>query len=292
MQPDIQNQGYAAGVAAVMAIQGNGKLRDIDIRALQQHLVDKGILSAEVLGHEDSLPLPKERIERAVASLTNGFEGIEIVYARPEAALPLLRQAYESGISDEDKLTYAHILGIMGDGAGAETLAQAVRQRGWDEGWRYTGMGQYGMSMSPVDSLIVALGRTGRREALDPIIEKIAQLGPDHALSHHRAVAMAMEAQRDSSGAKALADLLRKDGMTGHAFTDIRTVAASIPASPVDTSTREVSLRELILARALYRCGDDDGLGERILRQYARDMRGHYARHAMAILNEKPGRRM
>ncbi|MDI6449652.1 FAD-dependent oxidoreductase [Anaerobaca lacustris] len=292
MQPDIQNQGYAAGLAAVMAIGGNGKLRDIHIRTLQQHLVDKGNLPAEVLDHKDSLPLPKERIERAVASLTNGFEGIEIIYAQPEAALPLLRQAYDSATSDEDKLTYAHILGIMGDGAGAATLTDAVRQRDWDEGWRYTGMGQYGMSMSPVDSLIVALGRTGRKEALDPIIEKIAQLGPDHALSHHRAVAMALEAQREPSTAQALADLLRKDGMTGHAFTDIHAVTANIPASPVDTSTREVSLRELILARALYRCGDDNGLGERILRQYARDMRGHYARHALAVLNEQPGRRM
>lgn len=291
MQPDIQNQGYAAGVAAVMAINGSGKLRDIDIRALQQHLVDKGNLPDEVLGHEDSFPLPKARIERAVASLTNDFEGVEIVYAQPEAALPLLRRAYEEATSEAHKLTYAHILGIMGEDAGAETLAKAVRQSEWDEGWKYTGMGQYGMSMSPVDSLIVALGRTGRKEALDPIIEKVAQLGPDHAMSHHRAVAMALEAQRDPDAATPLADLLGKPGMMGHAFTDIKNLLGSIPSSPVDTSTREVSLRELILARALYRCGDENGLGERILKEYARDLRGHYARHAMAVLNEKPGRR-
>jgi len=291
MQPDIQNQGYAAGCAAAMAVQANRELRDIDIRALQRHLVEKGSLPAEVLTHEDSFPLPKEQVERAVASLTDNFEGIEIVYAQTEAALPLLRQAYSSTTSEKDKLTYAHILGIMGDDAGASTLAEAVRQREWDEGWKYTGMGQYGLSMSPVDSLIVALGRTGRREALDPIIEKVAQLGPEHAMSHHRAVAMALEAHRDPSAAKPLADLLRKPGMTGHAYTEIRPVMANIPASPVDTSTREVSLRELILARALYRCGDDNGLGESILREYARDLRGHYARHAMAVLKEKPGRR-
>lgn len=291
MQPDIQNQGYAAGVAAAMAVHANRKLRDIDIRPLQQHLVEKGNLPSEVLTHEDSFPLPTEQIERAVASLTNGFEGIEIVYAQPEAALPLLRQAYRRATSEEDKLTYAHILGIMGDDAGTEPLAEAVKQRQWDEGWKYTGMGQYGLSMSPVDSLIVALGRTGRKEALDPIIEKVAQLGPEHAMSHHRAVAMALEAQRDPSAAKPLADLLHKPGMTGHAYTDIKRVMTSIPPSPVDNSTREVSLRELILARALYRCGDDDGLGESILREYARDLRGHYARHAMAILLEKPGRR-
>ncbi len=291
MQPDVQNQGYAAGVAAAMAIQADQSLRDIDIRALQQHLVDKGNLPAEVLTHEDSFPLPMDQIERAVASLTNGFEGVEIVYAQPEAALPLLRQAYEQATSEDDKLTYAHILGIMGEDTGTETLVRAVQQSEWDEGWKYTGMGQYGMSMSPVDSLIVALGRTRRAEALAPILEKVAQLGPEHAMSHHRAVAMGLEALRDPGVAKALADLLRKPGMRGHAFTDIETVMGRIPPSSVDTSTREASLKELILARALYRCGDENGLGESILNEYARDLRGHYARHATAILHEKPARR-
>jgi hypothetical protein len=74
--------------------------------------------------------------------------------------------------------------------------------------------------------------------------------------------------------------------MQGHAYTDIDRVLASIPASATDTSTREVSLRELILARALYRCGDENGLAERILKEYATDLRGHYARHALAILGE------
>ena len=50
-----------------------------------------------------------------------------------------------------------------------------------------------------------------------------------------------------------------------------------IPLERNDTTSREKSLRELTLARALYRCGDSDGLGESLLRQYAKDLRGHYA---------------
>ncbi|HYW79849.1 MAG TPA: hypothetical protein VE890_09750, partial [Thermoguttaceae bacterium] len=50
--------------------------------------------------------------------------------------------------------------------------------------------------------------------------------------------------------------------------------------------TRRVSLRELMLARALYRCGDYEGLGEEILRTYTKDLRGHLARHAKAVLEE------
>ena len=33
-----------------------------------------------------------------------------------------------------------------------------------------------------------------------------------------------------------------------------------------------------MLARALYRCGDHDGVGEKILRDYTQDLRGHLAR--------------
>ena len=288
MQPDVQNQGYAAGIAAATAAATGTSLREIDIRELQQHLVQKGNLPEAVLTHEDSFPLPNERIEQAVRTVAKEFEGIEIIYTQSETALPLLREAYKAAESEQDRLTYAHILGIMGDASGAETLAEAVAASQWDKGWRYTGMGQYGMSMSPLDSLIVALGRTRRENALEPILAKVRQLGPEHELSHHRAVAMALETLDNPAAAKPLAELLTKPGMTGHACTDINAATARIPPSPVDTSTRECSLRELILARALYRCGDCDGLGAKILRQYAQDLRGHYARHAIAILD--PGK--
>jgi len=289
MQPDIQNQGYAAGLAAATAARTGVALRRIDIRQLQRQLVEKGNLPAEVLTQSDSFPLPKEQIEQAVQTVAKGFEGIEVLFTQPETALPLLREAYRTPESDQDKLTYAHILGILGDPTGAETLARAVADSEWDKGWKYTGMGQYGMSMSVVDSLIVALGRTGSRDGLEPILAKVRQLGPEHELSHHRAVAMALETLGDPAAAKPLAELLRKPGMAGHAWTTIDAATSEIPASPVDTSTRECSLRELILARALYRCGDWDGLGEKLLRQYAQDLRGHYARHALAILAQGHG---
>jgi len=51
-----------------------------------------------------------------------------------------------------------------------------------------------------------------------------------------------------------------------------------------DNNTRNRSLRELHLARALYRVGDHHGIGARILKDYASDLRGIFARHAQAIL--------
>ena len=237
--------------------------------------------------HTDSFPLPQEQVAEAVKCVANDFKDLEKVFVAPEQALPLLQAAYQTAGSEKDKLTYAHILGIFGDPTGADTLAQAVAARDWDEGWKYTGMGQYGPSMSVLDSQIIALGRTRQASALEPILAKVRQLGPEHALSHHRAVAEALETLGDPAAAEPLAELLQKPGMTGHAFTDVQTAMHDIPPSPTDNTTREYSLRELMLARALYRCGDHEGLGRKILEQYARDLRGHYARHALAILHEK-----
>ena len=83
-----------------------------------------------------------------------------------------------------------------------------------------------------------------------------------------------------------LARLLRMPGVGGHAFREIQDVIQRTPGGLGDNSTRNVSLRELILARALYRCGDHEGLGKKTLEAYRTDFRGHYATHARAILAE------
>jgi hypothetical protein len=54
----------------------------------------------------------------------------------------------------------------------------------------------------------------------------------------------------------------------------------------VEDIPRNNSLRELILARVLYKCGDHQGLGRAILELYANDLRGPYARHARAVLDD------
>ncbi len=287
MQADVQNQGYAAGIAATMAAESGKPLREIDIKTLQQHLIEKGNLPERVLADKDSFPLPAEQVEQAVERIANNLDGLEIVLANREVAMPLLKKSYEHAQTDTSKLAYAHVLGMLGEPAGASTLVEAVRARQWDKGWNYTGMGQYGMSLSELDSLIVALGRTQSDKALEPILEKVSQINTDSEFSHCRAVAMALESLGNPAAAKPLAELLKKPGMTGHAFTNIEQARSNIPASDVDTQTRNRSLRELILARALFRCGDYRGLGEKILKEYERDLRAHYARHAYAVLRQQ-----
>lgn len=52
---------------------------------------------------------------------------------------------------------------------------------------------------------------------------------------------------------------------------------------------RNHAVRELQLARALYLCGDHNGLGRQILEEYNEDLRGHFARHARAVLRQSDG---
>ncbi len=291
MQPDIQNGGYAAGYAAALAAQANVPIRQVDLKALQRHLVEIGNLPESVLTDQDSYPLSDERFAQAVTDLKQG-RGAAVIMTDPQRALPLVRQAYQAASSDEDKLIYARTLAVLGDDAGLETLLAKVRSyEQWDEGWNYRGMGQFGAALSELDNLLVALGHAGNVRAVPVIVGKLGQLDAQIAFSHHRAAGLALELIGDRSAAQPLAELLAKPGMTGFAHTDVKVaIEKGVPGGTNAEQTRRESLRELMLARALYRCGDCDGLGEKILRAYTRDLRGHLARHAAAVLAEGKSR--
>jgi len=287
MQPDIQNGGYAAGYAAAMAAQANVTIRQVDVKALQKHLVEIGNLPESVLTDQDSYPLSDERIAQAVDDLKQG-RGAAAIMTDPQRALPLVREAYRAAASEQDKLTYARTLAVLGDDTGLETLLAKVRSyEQWDEGWNYRGMGQFGAALSELDNLLVALGHAGNTKAVPVIVDKLHQLDAQIAFSHHRAVGLALELIGDRSAAEPLAELLNKPGMTGFAHPDVQTaIEKGVPGGTNAEQTRRESLRELMLARALYRCGDREGLGEKILRDYTQDLRGHLARHAGAVLAE------
>ena len=148
-------------------------------------------------------------------------------------------------------------------------------------------MGQFGRALSPLDELIVALGRTHDRRAVPAIVEKLRLLSAADAFSHHRAVGLALETIGDPAAAGPLAELLAKPGMSGHVHASIKIARErGVPAGTNNAvETRRESLRELMLARAIYRCGDHEGVGEKTLRQYVEDLRGHLSRHAQAVLS-------
>lgn len=294
MQADLQNQGYGLGVAAALVASSEGGTRDVVIRELQKHLVEAGNIPPEALEHRDNFPLPQEKIDAAIAGIATGHptpEQAATILSHADASLQGLRGAYAAATDPAAKLALAQSLAILGDPAGIDTLITEVKnQTAWDAGWDYRAMGQFGSALSPLDRLIVALGRSRDRRALPALLEKLAALDSSVAFSHHRAVALALEFLADPAAAPKIAELLNKPGVSGHAHATVQTAHAADTASKGGTNavtTRRDSLIELGHARALYRCGDHDGLGEKILRTYTQDLRGHFARHAQAVLAKK-----
>ena len=115
--------------------------------------------------------------------------------------------------------------------------------------------------------------------------EKLQLLSAESEFSHHRAVGLALESIGDAAAAKPLAELLARPGMSGYVHSSLE-IARQLgaPGGTNAEQTRRESIRELLLARALYRCGDWQGIGEKTLRAYTQDLRGHLARHAQAVL--------
>ena len=291
MQHDVHNQGYAAGVAAAMAVSGSAPPRAIDVRALQKHLVETGNLSAEVLTHEDSFPLPAGRLHDAVDRLavaTNPKEAgdhLAVILSHPETVLPLLRRAYHEGCGRE-RLLYAGVLAFLGEGEVVPLLIEALDGiTVWDDRILQGIAAEYAHLPTPIDTLILALGATVDPRALPAILRKLETLDATVTLSHHRAVALALERLGDPAAAEPLARLLGKPGMGGHAMTEVE----PLHNKEKDRRRRLGPLREIVLARALYHCGDHRGLGERTLMTYRCDLRGLLARHATAMLTSRWG---
>lgn len=285
MQPCLQNQGYAVGWAAAIAAEKNQKIRYVDIKSLQKELVKIGSLPEHVITDEDNYPPPFEKIQSATKMVVNELEGLETILWDQEKGIMALTDQFYITQNEADKLVYARILGMLGESAGWLELIKAIDSfNEWDEGWRFRGMGQFGQSISYLDSLIIAAGRTKKAEALPTIFRLMEKLTPESEFSHFRAVAIALETIADQNAAEPLFKLLQMPGVRGHVMPDIQTAKKLAPKFKNDVTTRNNSLREIILGRALYKCGDLNGVGNQILNEYSKDLRGHYFRHASGVL--------
>ena len=313
MQADMQNLGYAAGVAAATASKENIPPREIDVRQLQKHLVEIGNLPGRVLTDVDSFPVSKEKVAEAVANthpptkVGEKSPSLAIVLAHPDVALPYLRKAYAAS-EGEKRLFYAKVLGMLGDATGLPTLVEVLEKaKRWDASPHYMINSTYdnwrlaGWSASNLDNTIMALGRTGDPRAVPVLIEKVKMLAPDpapdpgvtyygpldHGFSHYRALTQALSNLRDPRFAAPLAEVLARKDVRGFAQLELGKLIRGKTKSPRTSQYRNHAVRELLLARALYLCGDHEGLGRKVLEEYAGDLRGHFARHARAVLAEK-----
>lgn len=288
MQPCLQNQGYAVGYLAALCIKENKSPRKIDIKKVQQHLVKIGNLPKRVLTDKEFKGFSNKEMRLAIDSVTDNYKGLEIILTDPIRCIQLASRQIKEVVLPEEKVILASILCILGDKKQASILEKAIQQyKKWDEGWHYTGMGQFGMSLSHLDALITALGNSKETSTISTVLDKAKKLEPEDHLSHFRAIAMATEAIGSTESVPILAEMLTTPGVRGHHILSYSEARNRTVPDLNDTSTRNLALKELHLARALYICGDQNGIAEKVLKQYAKGLQGHYSRYAREILINK-----
>lgn len=304
MQPDLQNQGYAAGMAAAMAAKLEGRTRKIDIKEVQQQMVREGVLEPRVIHDKDSYPMSKSVIARAVEDVrqlsrqhdqsrsivSESMKALAVIVAHPKRSIPLLREAYEQASVQNERINYAKILAILGDNGGVPTLIVEVDAKTeWDEGYPYTAGRDVGNVFSDLDRLIIALGYSRDPRALEPVLRKMDILEPTTVLSHYKAMTLALRHLRGPRAIGPLVKLLEKPGFGGHAVTNpVGNEFGAVRLSPRRSFDQlNAAFKEVIIATTLYQCGDYQNMGRMILEQYSQDVNGHFASYAQAILNGK-----
>ena len=286
MQSCLQNQGFAVGYLAAVSVKEQKSLRSVDMKKIQKYLVSVGNLPDRVLKDKDFGGYTAKELREAANTVANNYQGLEILLTNPLQSKALVAKKITAGnLTPAAKLIYASILCMLGERAYASVLADEIRKnKVWDEGWHYTGMGQFGMCVSRMDALIIALGKAKDASFLPVIMEKARLLSPDDYFSHFRAVAVAMETIGDEDAVPTLTEMLMMPGMRFHAMDSYQDARRKTVPGNEDVSVRNAELKELYLARALYRCGDKKQLGKTILQHYANGLQGHYAHYAETAL--------
>ena len=266
MQPDVQNQGYAVGYAAAMAAREGKTFRGIDMREVQKHLVEKEILPESILEETDDIP--------GVPATDPHYE-LATIFMSPDKKMADLQAAYDNDPSD---IKTAMILAFLGEKRVKETIVKALKSSGWDEGWNYRGMGQFGMSVSQVDCMLFALTAIGGDA--EAVRGKLADLCSDDAFSHFRSVCYALMKHPDPDAAKLLEEMLRTPGMSGYAIKTLQDTVRANRREVNETTYRNSQLKEFYLAKALQACRPGDALSGGILDDYRHGLMGYFSLYA------------
>ncbi len=300
-QPDIQNQGFAAGIAAALAIREGTTVRQLNTRLLQQRLVELDALPFDALQWRDTSKAGREEVLEAL-DVFNGHDNETditslqcwaVVFDAPkELAIGEVRNALRTATNPDKAIWMAIFLAEHGELDASETLLGYLDAHAdWDEGWVFRGMHNHGSGYSRDDTVILALGTAKERRAVPLLLRRMGELTASSPFSHFHAIAVALERIGAVEAASGLASKLleiQDDQRLAVSFAELEGKVIEDEKrrrDPNDNVTREHSLRTLLLARSLYRCGDCEGLGLRILEQFADGLEGVYAKYARETLS-------
>lgn len=285
MQPDVQNQGYAAGLAAAMACEA-GSVRAIDVKTLQSRLVADGCLQNRVLSDVDSVG-GDAALAEAVASLDLSFAGLPRILAFPETALPLVRSEFAVATEAHQQALACALL-LLGDETGSETVAEAFASADPDQGYNFRGLGNFGRQTAPFDCFLFALTKSRNPKAEAIIARSIAtfvkndQTRSIRPLSHFRMAARAAETFASDRIASQFGLLLPLNAALSNRTKTGTPEAVSYKGENDQDSERAQAIRELAHLRARHLVGD--ATADTALRAYLDDYRTIYASYAEQVL--------
>lgn len=319
MQPDMENLGGVAAIAAAMALKGGVRIRDVDVRALQERLVEIGALPASVLTRNLApMDYADEQLEALIEGLTadrplhdysnqeigEPFERripeVDIMCSGPRV-IPLLEAALRSA-KGRRKVLLAQMLAMLGSRAGAPVLVEAVEELlkgdelpGRDHPVRHIGLPPDQGADPEAAHLLYALTLAKDTHALPlwrRIVDLLATATEEQLFDRNwdlygYAAAVCYGAER--LGHPEAVPILEKL----HSYPLLRN-QMSLSGYQPDILEERLAYLEILVGRALARCGSPHGFI--ILINYLDDVRASLAEHAheelIAITGQDYGKDM
>lgn len=317
MQADLENLGGAAALAASLAVRQRVGLRDINIRQLQERLIAAEVLPPDVLTRTlrpriyteaelrqmiAAIPSNIPLYDYSDMELTDLHTGpilfVEICCAG-EQAVPLLEEAHRQA-QGRRKTLLAQALALVGSPTGIPTLIEAIEARLAGDTLpartahiRYTQLPPDHGAMPDAAYLLYSLGMVADSRAL-PIWSRVVQLlasvteqdfYDDLKGTFYYVDAVCYGMERLGAG-DALPMLQRM-----HEYVPLHSKMQYGGFQP-DFVQERLAYLELVIGRALARCGGVDGYI--ILVSYLNDSRALLAEHAhselVAITGEDYGK--
>lgn len=275
MNADVINEGYAAGYAAALCVKQKTPLRQVNLKKLQDHLFSVKILPvADRDRIVADLPDPTDQALVAAAADPSLRTNLLLLARGGVRAVEPLRKSLDAA----PDVSKAKALCLLGDSAGVPLLTAWLEKEPLGTGPQYECYGF--LDVPAVDGAMWLLGIPKDKRAVSVLVEKLRQCRADTGFNKIRAVTMALGRIGDPQAARPLADFLRQPGIQGYMNT-------GTDPSTVYAAQFSRAMLELFAASALYRCGDDNGLGRKILTDYLDDWRGIFVRYAGNVLSEK-----
>ena len=275
MNPDVINEGYAAGYAAALCVKQHTTPRLVNITELQAHLAAKDILPADELARI-TVDQPEPTEQELVAAAADPAQNANLLLLARGGARAI--EPLKKSLATAPTVPKAKALCLLGDPAGIPLLAAWLEKEPLGIGPQYDWQGF--LDVPDVDGAMWVLGIPKDARAVPALVSKLRECRAETGFNKIRAVTMALGRIGSPQAAPALAEFLCQPGLQGH--MNPGTDPATIHATEFSRA-----ILELFAASALYRCGDADELGKKILTAYLDDWRGIFVRYAGNVLAEK-----